>query len=335
MATHAAESHRAGWTVGAGFLRDLLFGLKEPLRYAAPLWPFALLTIPLLCKLKIHHPVHRALLFLLVLSFLVGPVLQASAWNYGRDHLLLKGVNFMRFKKIMPFVLLLGRPDGFAPASPGKRENPPLHPHAAMDWIRQHREFLRVRIMAAKTHPPGQNAAGVDVAGTLWRPRPGPAGRQHERRGASRCATAGAYHEFHPLFLLASGLETANGYAVIYPRRYNLYWRQVLRPLLQVEPESAGYFTEWGSRTYLFHSMNPENEAMREIPFAAWYDLDLLSLANVRYLVSRKPLADPRLHLVPPIWNLRGTRAMGRALLAGKAARLFLRGQPRPSALCL
>ena len=118
-----------------------------------------------------------------------------------------------------------------------------------------------------------------------------------------RCATPGAFHEYHPLYLLVNGLETADGYAVIYPDRYRRYWAQVLLPLLRSEPESANYFTSWGSRAYLFHSMRPAAEALPALPFAQWYDLDLLSLANVRFLVSRKPLDDPRLQLMPPAWD--------------------------------
>jgi hypothetical protein len=91
----------------------------------------------------------------------------------------------------------------------------------------------------------------------------------------------------------------------------------VLRPLLLAEPESTDYFTRWGSRAYLFHSMRPETESLPALPFAKWYDLDLLSLANVRFLVSRKPLDDPRLQLLPPAWDEAAREAWaGRPLTA-------------------
>jgi hypothetical protein len=54
---------------------------------------------------------------------------------------------------------------------------------------------------------------GADVAALSARAETSPA-------APFRCATAGAFHEYHPLYLLANDLETADGYAVIYPDRY-------------------------------------------------------------------------------------------------------------------
>ena len=101
-----------------------------------------------------------------------------------------------------------------------------------------------------------------------------------------RVATPGAFHEFHPMFNLAYGLECADGYAVLYPDRYHRFWTGVLRPLMRREPHFKGHFEGWGSRVYLFHSQDPANASLAAVPFADWYNLDLLSLANVRYLVS-------------------------------------------------
>ena len=80
------------------------------------------------------------------------------------------------------------------------------------------------------------------------------------------------------------------------------------------EPEYfEGHFGKWGSRVYLFHSAALENANIPRIPFSEWYNLDVLSLANVRYIISRKPIEDARLVLRPQVvteeireqwWNL-------------------------------
>lgn len=86
-----------------------------------------------------------------------------------------------------------------------------------------------------------------------------------------------------PAAVAAQGLETADGYVGAYFRRYQEYWEQVIWRLLESEP-NHGEFSSWGSRVYIFKGV---------------YDLKLLSLANVRFILADKPLDDKNLILLP------------------------------------
>ena len=88
----------------------------------------------------------------------------------------------------------------------------------------------------------------------------------------------------HPAMFGAYDLESAGGMLPLYPRRYMEFWTQVIRPLAAQDPELYKYFSEWGNRIYLFHP-----------PF----NMDLLSLGNVRFIASVGPVDLPGLELVP------------------------------------
>ena len=102
----------------------------------------------------------------------------------------------------------------------------------------------------------------------------------------------------HPGFAWAYDLETVDGYANLYPKRYQDYWEAVLGPLLKTDAERYDYFHYWGNRVYLFSPTGgfPVGSTVR---FQNYYRLELLSLANVRYLVSPRLLEDDRLTLLP------------------------------------
>ncbi len=103
---------------------------------------------------------------------------------------------------------------------------------------------------------------------------------------------------FHPGFLWAYGLDTADGYVSLYSRRYQRFWAEVLSPLLRSDPGIRDYFQGWGGRVYLFTSGAASSNAS-PVRFADHYRLPLLSLAGVRYIVSPGPLSDPGLTLLP------------------------------------
>ena len=89
-----------------------------------------------------------------------------------------------------------------------------------------------------------------------------------------------------------------DGYANLYPKRYQDYWEAVLGPLLKTDAERYDYFHYWGNRVYLF-SPTGGFPAASTVRFQNYYRLELLSLANVRYIVSSRPLNDDRLTLLP------------------------------------
>lgn len=89
-------------------------------------------------------------------------------------------------------------------------------------------------------------------------------------------------YNLYPAAASVQGLESADGYVGVYFRRYQELWDQVIRHLLQYEPD-YGHFRSWGNRVYLFKGV---------------YDLKLLSLANVRFIFSDRPLQDKNLLLL-------------------------------------
>ena len=104
--------------------------------------------------------------------------------------------------------------------------------------------------------------------------------------------TSDAYKP-QPSFAWAQGLDTADGYLSLYPQRYQDFWERD-RLLDREGPGKIQLLPLLGVKPHL------PLRADRRIPpgpvqVARYYDLDVLALANVRYLVSGRELADPRL----------------------------------------
>jgi len=110
-----------------------------------------------------------------------------------------------------------------------------------------------------------------------------------------RVATV-AYH-LHSAYVNAYGLEAADGYVVLYPKTYQNYWGKVIEPLTLQNKEKYHYFHDWGNRVYLFADNNFGE--LKEIIFSDYYNLDLLSLANAKYIISIIPIIDENLTLLP------------------------------------
>lgn len=109
-------------------------------------------------------------------------------------------------------------------------------------------------------------------------------------------------HALHPAYANLYGLESVDGYPNLYPRAYQSFWAKVIEPMAAHAPGFRENRAEWGNRIYLFFD---DAERFPEgIPFSRFYRLNLLSLANAKYLISRVPLLDPALEPihVPPPW---------------------------------
>jgi len=136
-----------------------------------------------------------------------------------------------------------------------------------------------------------------------------------------RVATV-AHGGLHPAYASAYGLETADGYVVMYPATYHQYWGKVIEPLTSVDRRYYDYFHGWGNRIYLFAPSSGEFAHLEAVPFADYYSLELLALANTRYIISPLPLSHDKLKLIasPPHGSegantslrdrLRGTRPL-------------------------
>ena len=100
----------------------------------------------------------------------------------------------------------------------------------------------------------------------------------------------------HPGYANSYGLESVDGYVVLYPKTYQDFWGKVIEPLTLQNKELYHYFHDWGSRVYLFS--NDNFSELEKIVFSDYYNLDLLSLANTKYIISFIPLVNENLTLL-------------------------------------
>ena len=108
--------------------------------------------------------------------------------------------------------------------------------------------------------------------------------------------------ENEPSLMWAYGFETPDGYVNLYNRSYNSYWTQVVRPTIEARPAVGLLMSSGLGRVKLWTNWNAAAPASETsvAPRAAdkFFDLDLLSLANVRYLMVPAPIKDARLRPV-------------------------------------
>ena len=109
---------------------------------------------------------------------------------------------------------------------------------------------------------------------------------------------AGRSATFHPAFLWVYNFDTVDGYLSLYTNRYHEFWEQVEAPLFAVDIMRHDYFYDWGGRIYLY-TPSSGFPACGEAQFSRYYNLSLLSLEGVRYIISPTPVEDPQLNLLP------------------------------------
>jgi hypothetical protein len=96
-----------------------------------------------------------------------------------------------------------------------------------------------------------------------------------------------------PMLLQGYGLETLGGYFTLFTERYQRYWNVMNAPLARTDPDAFAKMEGWGNRL-LLHARRPDPQSA----LADYADHDLISLAGVRYIVSKNPLSDPQLTLL-------------------------------------
>ncbi len=84
----------------------------------------------------------------------------------------------------------------------------------------------------------------------------------------------------YPATLWYHGLPTVDGYLNLYSGRYHEFWMAVIEPVRKESYWIDYVFRSWGNRISLFKSPNPN------AVFEQSYNLPLLSLAGLRYLVA-------------------------------------------------
>jgi uncharacterized protein DUF6044/membrane protein YfhO len=103
---------------------------------------------------------------------------------------------------------------------------------------------------------------------------------------------------FNPSLSWAHGLETVDGYTLLYPLYYKGLWSKILEPSYPKSgPDMYGYH-EHGRYVYLY--LPPDTVRISKTPFVfkEYFNLRLLSLLNVKYISSIVPITDSALSLV-------------------------------------
>jgi len=122
---------------------------------------------------------------------------------------------------------------------------------------------------------------------------------------------------------LAYGLYSADTYVTLYPKTYHAFWSRVIDKTLEKDKLRHDDFVYWGNRIYLYGPL--DFYSLDSIDFQKYYDLDLLSLANIRYVISAKPVSDPNLVLMPS--DYRNDISKWQDLAIFEKLKIFLRGK--------
>lgn len=120
--------------------------------------------------------------------------------------------------------------------------------------------------------------------------------------------------DLQPAYAYAHGLEAADGWSNLYPRVYRELWLRVLDPLFKQLPRNRDVFAPDTGRpqdNYIFLGTGlitpglgvlPGEDTARAViegfDVDRRFNLNLLSLLNVKYLLSEYPLKSSHLHLV-------------------------------------
>lgn len=104
-----------------------------------------------------------------------------------------------------------------------------------------------------------------------------------------------------PAYALSNSLYTVDAYLTLYPQPYHRFWADVIRGIISKEKSRYEDFIDWGNRVYLY---GPSTfDTLNSIKFSDNYDLNLLSLANVKYIIAMKPIDDQQLILQPSVYR--------------------------------
>jgi len=109
----------------------------------------------------------------------------------------------------------------------------------------------------------------------------------------------GFRHEGMAVF--ANGFETADGYVNLYSARYKQFWDAVLAKIETSKATQAVYLAAPPGLTGKMCAPQPIKTCV--IDFEQFYDLELLSLANVKYIISPLEINTPDLELLPSPWR--------------------------------
>lgn len=289
----AGDSHRAG-SLETQVPAQAIAGAWSMLRLSwKDNWPFVIALSAGLLVPPWRHPVHVRLVLATILCAIVVLLAKAASITM-RDYLgFLQGFQFQRFYLLLPFLTAFAAASAIAKLHADRPRWLSLTGWACglllLGWI-GHRSW-GVQQLIMKTV----------VDGWSWSLYTDPdlARLRADTRDAEpyRVVTVANHGTslWHPDMMAVYGFEAADGYVPLYPGRYHDYWGRVISPHLRSDPKLDAYFTNWGNRAYLFGPLAGWPADGIATPLDTLARIDLLSLSNVRYVISPAPLSHPGL----------------------------------------
>jgi Protein of unknown function (DUF6044) len=298
-ALNASESQRAHWSIDSPFRHDFGYNLAFASRL---IWENIVSVLLIAVALVAARVRSKALLGVTgcavgcVLYVLVYPNLTRIAFNHVG---FVRGFQLDRIYLIVPFFLIAG--SAFALEELLSLQTFKV---AAWRWPCWLATVATVSTLAASVsinwrilnHTSSVNFASFS---SLYRQ---PALAQLKAANSGKepfrvASVGGGASGLEAGFVWAHGLESADGFMQVYPERFHQYWERVIMPVMSTDRYVSNFFHYFGDCAYLFVPSSGLNAS--EIDFQKYYRLELLSLANVRYLISERPIHDSRLSLLP------------------------------------
>lgn len=298
LLVHSGDSYRAQSMTYGGVNWPNFW--KERLNYLASWWPFVVLTSAWIWQGRLRGRFNLAIGLLLFTGVLFGPMLGPIKLYFNPYIGFLRGVDFTRFHMVSALAWTIAAVSSFAYLPEWRCELRDTGGRRLRAWSIAQIACAFVALFAFlwSVSVKQDHFTRIIKLKQYWRalyehPDIKTLVDQAKPEG-HRFATAGAYYNLHPGFWLPYGADMADGHSPMYSARYYQFWTSVIRPLIGLDKEIEK-FHRWGQYVYLHHARSGPEYESPVIPFERWYDLELLSLAGVRYIISHKEVVDDRL----------------------------------------
>ena len=293
MLMNAPLSHRAHWD-----LESPPFD-KQKYLFLVLLWrylPLVLLTAAgaVLARRRDRSPLIVAGVVAGV--FAIMALQQPLRLMAGTELGLLRSFNLTRFGELLPFFLSVGAAWGLHEISRLKREDVAAAWRFSLLGL-----ILPATVALVAFHPLRELAADVrdwvlwgSYTANFQSPTIEAVARELRRSKEPFRVVTTQENGLQAGYVYAYGLEAADGYLNMYPYRYYRFWKLVIQPFLARHRTPGQRSFNYGS---LFGLFTDDGHPL-ELDVKDYFRLNLLSLANVRYILTTVPLRSPNLELV-------------------------------------